>query len=58
MERPVLHKHIDELLDKMGFKDNVSISWGSLAFEIKFEKGEEVLIVKERETRKRVSVGK
>lgn len=52
MTRAVLHKDIDDLLDDLGFKDEVSKDWGSVTIEIKFEGGKEVITVVDHKTKK------
>jgi hypothetical protein len=50
MTRAELHQRIDEHLDAMKFKDEVSLPWGSICVQLNFENGKEVITIRERET--------
>lgn len=52
MTREKFHDMIDQQLDAMGFSDNVNIAWGSIVVQVNFEKGEEVLEIRERHLKK------
>ena len=52
MTREELHARLDQLLTELGFEKEVSVRWGAIQFEVKFENGKEVLTVRERETKK------
>lgn len=54
MKRSELHTHIDEHLDSLGFKNDISLSWGSIVVQLNFENGREVITIRERETVKSV----
>ena len=54
MTRRKFHSEVDELLNRLGFSDEIVMSWGSFVIEVKFENGREILKIKERETIKEV----
>lgn len=52
MTRDGYHKLLDDALTHAGFSDTAEVKWGSVVIEVKFEAGQEVIRIKERETQK------
>lgn len=54
--RERVHSLLDSILDSLNVSDIDHPEYGSLAVEIKFEKGQIILLVKERELQKNISL--
>jgi hypothetical protein len=52
MTRTEFHSRIDEQLNALGYKDKIEVPWGPLMIQVNYEGCKEILIVKERETKK------
>ena len=52
MTREEIHKKVDSVLDEYGYEDNIPIKWGSITIQVDIQKGQEVVEITERKTKK------
>jgi len=55
LTRTKVHAEVDRFLDKCGFGEEIDDKFGSLLMEIKFQHGEENIVVQQRTTVKPLS---
>jgi hypothetical protein len=54
MDIQKLHNELDSVLKELGYEKSINMKWGSIAIQIDFQAGKEVLTVSERRTRKQI----
>ncbi|MFA5514632.1 MAG: hypothetical protein WDA17_06970 [Sphaerochaetaceae bacterium] len=47
-----IHNELDNILKELGYEKTIDMKWGSIAIQIDFQAGKEVITITERRTRK------